>query len=150
MEDRNRFVEKRYERGYTLIETILTFTLFLTLVSLLPGLFHVLFSVDRSPLHQQEISIFFEQADKEIQGSISAEIKSNTLYLNQPNGKLVSYEQYGNRMVRKVDGKGFEIILQNIESVEFALSQTMVSMKVVSEESMFTHKSLLVQQLVNP
>lgn len=150
MEDRNRFVEKGNERGYTLIETILTFTLFLTLASFIPGLFHVLFSVDRSPLHQQEISIFFEQADKEIQGSTSAEIKSNTLYLNQPSGKIVSYEQNGRRMIRKVDGKGFEIILLNIDSAEFALSQTMVSMKVMSEGRIFTHKSLLIQQLVNP
>ncbi|WP_408006740.1 prepilin-type N-terminal cleavage/methylation domain-containing protein [Pseudalkalibacillus sp. A8] len=85
MDDRSQFVEK-HEAGYTLLEMILSLTLFLTLAALTPLMFSVIFSTSLKSLYYQEISLFFEQADKEIQGSINAETRWSRLYLIQPDG----------------------------------------------------------------
>jgi competence protein ComGF len=149
MEETDRFVEKRSEAGYTLLESMLTLILFLALISFVPGIYKVIYSTDEDVLMEQEISIFFGQAGKEIQGSLSAMIDENTLYLHQPSGKIVTYEVNQHRVIRKVDGKGFEIVLQNIEKIEFHQSHVTISMVVQSEGQTFLHKSLLIQPFLN-
>ncbi len=149
MAGRNQYVVKLDDHGVTLLETILSLILFLAFVSLVPSIYHLIFSTDGSSLHQQEVSLFFEQADKEIQGSKTAEIRSNRLYLTQPSGKLITYEKNGNRVIRKVDGRGFEIILQQIEAIDFSLLHTVVSITVDANGQSYTHKSILVQSFMN-
>ncbi|MGM7701956.1 competence type IV pilus minor pilin ComGF [Pseudalkalibacillus sp. Hm43] len=149
MTGRNQYAVKLDEQGITMLETVLSLILFLAFVSLVPSMYQLIFSTDGTSLHRQEVNLFFEQADKEIQGSTDAEISSNKLYLTQPSGKLITYEKNGNRVIRKVDGRGFEIILQRIEAIDFSLLHTVVSITVEANGQRFTHKSILVQSFLN-
>ncbi|WP_260412253.1 competence type IV pilus minor pilin ComGF [Alkalihalobacillus sp. TS-13] len=148
MEEQSQFVVK-HEGGFTLLEMIISLTIFLILAVLTPLMFSAIFSTSGQPLHHQEISLFFEQADKELQGSISAEKRWDRLYLIQPDGNEISYEKYGDRIVRKVNGAGFEIILQDIQSFRTEHDQHSVELIVQAHEGIFTHKAILIQPYLN-
>ncbi|MCF6137884.1 competence type IV pilus minor pilin ComGF [Pseudalkalibacillus berkeleyi] len=145
----NQYAGKQNERGHTLLETMLSLIILLAIVSIVPHFYFVLFSTDEQVLYAQEVGIFFEQADKELQGSISAVVQSDKLYLEQQNGTIISYETNGNRIIRKVDGKGFEVILQHVQSVTFTSTNTTVSITVQIGEQSFTHQSILYQPYAN-
>ncbi|MGP4080914.1 competence type IV pilus minor pilin ComGF [Pseudalkalibacillus sp. R45] len=148
MDEQSQFVAK-HEGGYTLLEMIISLTIFLTLAALTPLMFSAIFSTSGRPLNHQEISLFFEQADKELQGTISVEKRWDRLYLMQPDGKEISYEKYGDRIVRKVNGAGFEVILQDIQRFRAEHDQYSVELIVQAHERSFTHKAILIQPYLN-
>ncbi|WP_261129429.1 competence type IV pilus minor pilin ComGF [Bacillus sp. Marseille-Q3570] len=148
MDEKSQFVVK-HEGGYTLLEMIISLSIFLTLAALTPLMFSAIFSTSGQPLHHQEISLFFEQADKELQGSISAEKRWNRLNLMQPDGNEISYEKNGDRIVRKVNGAGFEIILQDIQSFRTENDPYSVELIVQTSDDFFTHKATLIEPFLN-
>ncbi len=128
---------------------ILSLSIFLTLAALTPLMFSAIFSTSLKTLHYQEISLFFEQADKEIQGSVHAESRWNRLYLLQSDGNEVTYEKNGERIVRKVNGKGFEIILQKVNDFKVIHTQYSVQLLIHSLDQEYEHKTILVQPYAN-
>ncbi|WP_349407772.1 competence type IV pilus minor pilin ComGF [Pseudalkalibacillus sp. SCS-8] len=143
------FVEKRNEKGYTLLECLLSLFMCMALISLMPGLFQVIFSTDEQALKHQEVALFFQQADKEIQGSASAAIFGETLYLTQQDERVVTYERIGTRVVRKVDGKGYEIILLDVTSFKAEVKEEMVELRLDMGGRTFMYNSILMLPLMN-
>ncbi|WP_257345773.1 competence type IV pilus minor pilin ComGF [Pseudalkalibacillus decolorationis] len=140
-----RFVGTQSESGYTLIEMMIGLTVFLAIASLVPTVFSVIYSTDDDTLQDQEVFLFFEQTGKEIQGSLNAYIQSGKLHLQQPDESVVTYEQYGNRIIRKVDGRGFETVLQNSSEFNIQIFTNLVEMHIQAHNQLYNHKVVLVQ-----
>ncbi|WLD92048.1 competence type IV pilus minor pilin ComGF [Alkalihalobacillus sp. AL-G] len=142
-------MEKPGIEGYTLLEMMIALSVFLTIVSLTPTVFSVIYSTNDNALHDQEVFLFFEQTGKEIQGSLDAYIQSGILYLTQTDGSTVSYEKYGDRIIRKVDGNGFETMVQNINGFSPKTSTNTVEIIIQVQGLTYSHSSLLVQPISN-
>jgi competence protein ComGF len=146
---KNPSVARRSEAGYTLFEMFIALSVFLTMVMLIPTAVDVFKSTDTKLYDEQELTLFFEQAEKEIQGSITAETKPDLLYLVQPDGSTISYEKYGSRLVRKVDGEGFEMLVQNIRGFSADATNYSVKLTLTVHGKTFTHSAVMVQPASN-
>jgi competence protein ComGF len=105
------------EQGFTLIEAVIGLSALLLLASLFPFVIRTVSPPQEEGIHPQEASLFFHQIGSEVKSAYGAKIVFNRLYLSDSTGSQISYERYGNRMIRRVDGDGHELTLQNI--VEF-------------------------------
>ena len=69
-------------------------------------------------LQKMEWEVFIAQVKKEVRMSDSMSVNGNKLYLKNK-GQTILYQQYNSNVRRRVDLKGHEIMLQNIENVKF-------------------------------
>lgn len=106
-------------KGYTLLEILIAFSIYLLIASFLvkavPLLKHCLYS-DKTP--EMEWELFLNQAKMEIRSSEKLWIEKGTLYLLN-DGRTIQYEQYGTMMRRRVDREGHEPLLLNVNDVAF-------------------------------
>jgi competence protein ComGF len=107
-------------KGFTLVEMILAFSIFLIIVSFIPISISMLYQnglVDER-LQKMEWEVFIAQVKKEVRISDRINVDNNKLYLAK-DGQTIVYESYGSNIRRKVDLKGHEIMLQNVKTVTF-------------------------------
>jgi competence protein ComGF len=110
------------ELGSTLIETLIAFFCFLTVLFLFPTIisgFHHPKHVLGSWLKPMEVQLFFEELSKEVRGCTKVVTSWNSIHLYKDNGEVVSYEKYGWKVRRRVNNRGHEIILTNIRYISF-------------------------------
>ena len=112
---------KRFNnKGFTLVEMIFAFSIFLIIASFIPISISMLYQnglVDER-LQKMEWEVFIAQVKKEIRVSDHVNVDGNKLYLKK-NGQTILYQQYNSNIRRRVNLKGHEIMLQNIKSVQF-------------------------------
>lgn len=109
----------KQNKGFTLIEVLITFSIFLIIASMFPQ-FVKLISYEAKSLHHLETSIFFQQLSNDIQKSAKICVENNILYLHQANNELVTYGYFQKRIRRQVNNKGQEMVLQNVSDVTFS------------------------------
>ena len=68
----------------------------------------------------------------------------NKLFLQKNDGQVVTFERSGNQIIRRVDEKGYEIILQHITSVTFELQSVSLRVRVVDMD-MQTHSGMITR-----
>ncbi len=107
------------EAGFTLLEVIIAFAIFLIVTSVVP---HYLKLISFDPKFNQRIetSIFFQQLAFDIQESARISVVNNTLYLQKENNKTVTYALFQHRIRRQVNHVGQEIVLQNVQKIQFS------------------------------
>jgi competence protein ComGF len=109
-------------RGFTLLEMLLSFTIFIMIASFIPLFLQLAaFPSEKNKLNLLEWEVFLQQAKIEIREASELEVKDGVLYLKNLYGQNVSYEQYNHSLRRRVDGTGHEILLKNIKSVSFQI-----------------------------
>jgi competence protein ComGF len=109
-------------RGFTLLEMLLSFTIFIMIASFIPLFLQLAaFPSEKNKLNLLEWEVFLQQAKIEIREASELEVKDGVLYLKNLYGQKVSYEQYNHSLRRRVDGTGHEILLKNIKSVSFQI-----------------------------
>ncbi|MCA1031716.1 prepilin-type N-terminal cleavage/methylation domain-containing protein [Bacillus timonensis] len=119
-------------KGFTLIETLVSMACLVVVLTLITPFLKIIF-LESSLKHQvnrMEWEIFLQQAKMEIRESTSVTIANNKLYFYQQN-QVISYEKYGDKIRRRVNGSGHEIILQEINSVTFHPLQNGIEIRVV-------------------
>ncbi|QOY36100.1 competence type IV pilus minor pilin ComGF [Anaerobacillus isosaccharinicus] len=109
----------KQNKGFTLIEVLIAFSIFLILASLFPQ-FIKLISYEAKSIHHLETSIFFQQLSSDVQKSANIYVENNTLYLLQGNNDVVTYGYFQKRIRRQVNNKGQEMVLQNVADVTFS------------------------------
>lgn len=123
-------------QGFTLIEMLLSFSIYCMLASFLPFVFSIILNMahvtDRS--QQLEFELFISQLNTELQGCEYVQVKNGKLYM-QSIGELVTYEKYGPNIRRLVQFRGHEIVLQNIKSVTFIQNQSNITILVVGNNN---------------
>lgn len=112
---------KMSKNGFTLIEMLLSFMIFLVIVFSLPLLLKVfdIWTIPKNDFSQLEWQIFTQQSKLEIRESAEIHVDDHQLRFTKFTGEIVTYELYNNKLRRQVNGRGHEILLQNIKSVRF-------------------------------
>ncbi|NMD71828.1 prepilin-type N-terminal cleavage/methylation domain-containing protein [Bacillus sp. DNRA2] len=110
----------RNNHGFTLVEMLVAFSVFTVIISFVPMM---LSTINREkPIEQKlqrlEWEIFISQIKKEIRMSQWVTITPQRLQLEK-DGEMIIYERYGTNLRRRVDNKGHEIILQQVQFFQF-------------------------------
>lgn len=129
--------------GFTLIEMLISFSIYCMLASFLPYVFSIILNMNHvtNRTQQLEFELFISQLNTELQGCDYVEVKNGKLYL-QSVGELVTYEKYGPYIRRLVQLQGHEIVLQNIKSVEFRQNQKSISISVIGNNNVLYEDQL--------
>jgi competence protein ComGF len=109
----------RKNDGFTMIELLISLLILMTTSLFVLQLFSIIHTQMRSvdKLHPKEWEVFTMQMKQEVRSSKAQDVMGNKLYLLS--GKqLSSLEQYEDKVRRRVDGMGHEVILQNISEFQ--------------------------------
>jgi competence protein ComGF len=111
----------RKEGGFTLLEMLITFSLFLMIMSFLPVMIKMTKEqqVAAVSLSKLEWDIFLQQLTFEVREGYDVECNNQQLTFTNYGQQKVTYERYGQMIRRRVAGAGHEVLLQNISSVQF-------------------------------
>ncbi|WP_336866359.1 competence type IV pilus minor pilin ComGF [Peribacillus frigoritolerans] len=111
----NPFVMLQKNDGFTMIELLFSLLILMTTSLFVLQLFSIIHTQMRSvdKLHPKEWEVFTMQMKQEVRSSKAQDIMGNKLYLLSGE-QLSSLEQYEDKVRRRVDGMGHEVILQNI------------------------------------
>ncbi|KFM99596.1 competence protein ComG [Bacillus clarus] len=127
---------KKKEAGFTLLEMMVCF-FFLSIFFLLVPRLHSLFieKAYSEELSNWEWNVFMNQVQLEFREVrlgkiILLENKGSVMRFQLSNGNVVTYENVNNNLVRKVNGRGREIVLQKISVISYELTPYMLSIHV--------------------
>ncbi|MBD8587747.1 competence type IV pilus minor pilin ComGF [Peribacillus castrilensis] len=111
----NPFVMLQKNDGFTMIELLFSLLILMTTSLFVLQLFSIIHTQMRSvdKLHPKEWEVFTMQMKQEVRSSKAQDVMGNKLYLLSGE-QLSSLEQYEDKVRRRVDGMGHEVILQNI------------------------------------
>ena len=117
---RMRNVPPLNDRGFTLLEMLLSLLTFLLIASVLPVAMRSILDdgIVESGLRRMEWEIFSSQVKKEIRSADEMTVSPEKI-LMKIDGKVILYEKYGTSMRRRVDFQGHEILMQNLSGFQF-------------------------------
>jgi competence protein ComGF len=109
------------EKGFTLVEMLVSFTLFLLIVSFFPIIIPLAkqtYNPDFS-MNEMEWEIFVNQLAMEYREAKEVRIHATTLTLKMENNQIITYERYEDKIRRRVDESGHEVVLQHIKNIMY-------------------------------
>ncbi|WP_318615994.1 competence type IV pilus minor pilin ComGF [Priestia megaterium] len=109
------------EKGFTLVEMLVSFTLFLIIVSFFPIIIPLAkqtYNPDFS-MNEMEWEIFVNQLAMEYREAKEVGIHATTLTLKTENNQIITYERYEDKIRRRVDESGHEVVLQHIKNIMY-------------------------------
>jgi|SRR4051812_392215 competence protein ComGF len=126
------FVVFSNEKAFTLIEVLIAFSIFSTIIFFMAPIFHIILNQKSMQIELQgmEWEVFCSQVTKEIATASHAEVLSGKLILTKGSDTIL-YEMYGSNLRRRVNLTGHEIILQNVSQYSFSIVNNAVKIKVV-------------------
>ncbi|WP_216831711.1 competence type IV pilus minor pilin ComGF [Alkalihalobacterium elongatum] len=109
------------ERGFTLIEVILTLTILIILVSLFPLIVRIIpvITPPTEQPHIMQVELFFNQFSMEIREAREIHVMGGRLLLYKSNGSVVSIERFGTIVRRRVNGLGHDVFLRHVSNITF-------------------------------
>ena len=120
----------RNQRGFTLISMLMT--LIIIFMSL-PLLVHVLkltaFSTNYDEISMQQFFFFLRD---EVIMATDYQVEENKLTLVSPDGGKTTFEKYQDVVVRRIDGKGHEVFVRNIDEIIFRLQSYGIKTTITS------------------
>jgi competence protein ComGF len=131
--------------GSLLVETLLSFSCFLFLISFLPFIIkgvHIPKYTNGTLMKPLEVHLFFEQLSLELRQAKSISLAQNSLILSKDNGDTVIIERYGGFIRRRVNYSGHEVMLTNVKDISFTLKTNGVTIEVVGRNGSTIEKSL--------
>ncbi|MEH7376389.1 competence type IV pilus minor pilin ComGF [Neobacillus drentensis] len=117
-----KFVGPLNEKAFTLIEVLIAFSIFTTIIFFMTPVFQIILTNKdtEASLQAMEWEVFSSQIKKEIRQSTRAEVISGRLILTKDT-ETIQYEKYGTNLRRRVNSTGHEIILQNVSQYSFTI-----------------------------
>nr|WP_275950903.1 competence type IV pilus minor pilin ComGF [Cytobacillus citreus] len=115
-----RSVKYLNNRGFTMLEMLYAFSIFLLIVSFFPLCMKYLLDNEglEARVSRMEWQVFVSQLKKELRLSEGLEVYENKVILRK-NGQNVIYEKYGTNLRRRVNYEGHEIVLQKVDTFNF-------------------------------
>lgn len=110
---------KSNQQGFTLVNTLLAFSVFLLLVAFLPMVIKTIKT--EIPAESYRTDLFFEYIQKEIVQAKQLTVSGSTLNLTMNDGSSVQFQKFNSNIRRQVNGVGNEILLQQVEIVDYEL-----------------------------
>lgn len=123
------------ERGYTLLNLLLSFLIYSIIISSLTMILHFLLANSQQPndLKPYEWELFVIQLHREMKESRNITVTESALSFTNKQGQLVNINRYQNLIRRQIGGQGHEIFLLKVQSVSFKQESSGVRIHVVSE-----------------
>lgn len=130
-------------KGYVLLEMLLSFFIFTIILSLLFTPLRLMLDrqFSEKELQDMEWELFILELKKETKMSQGIAVANNKLVL-YVDGRVVTYEKYGSNIRRRVDSTGHEVALQGINSVEFTMQKNGFQVKVTDRFAMEKETSI--------
>ncbi|AXM89836.1 competence protein comGF [Anoxybacillus ayderensis] len=124
------------EKGFTLIEILMSLTVFFIILSLLTTAFHLSWSytTKRGNFHYFEWVVFIQQAKIELRESKDVHIYGTTIQFDKWTGERVTYEKYETIIRRRVNATGHEMMLQFIQHISYEKEQTGIRIRVLTDK----------------
>lgn len=100
---------------------LVSFTLFLIIVSFFPIIIPLAkqtYNPDFS-MNEMEWEIFVNQLAMEYREAKEVGIHATTLTLKMENNQIITYERYEDKIRRRVDASGHEVVLQHIKNIMY-------------------------------
>ncbi|QHA92543.1 competence type IV pilus minor pilin ComGF [Bacillus sp. N1-1] len=120
----------RNEKGITLLELMLTLTILLAIVWVLPLLMSAAIQNSGADFQQEEARLFFHLFSKEVREATQIVRSKESIELTKKDGAIVKYERYGSSIRRRVNNTGHEIVLQEIREFTVEISGRRVMIEV--------------------
>ncbi|BCB04716.1 competence type IV pilus minor pilin ComGF [Bacillus sp. KH172YL63] len=133
--NRKKYVYPRMnDKGYTLIEAMISFTIFIMISISIPLVMKCFSTIkqDMVPPHYYEWNLFNESLRNELWGGRNVLVTSDKISFTL-NNKRISYEKYQGSVRRRVDQKGHEVVLQSVKAFKFSPVRKGVHMDVEFE-----------------
>ncbi|WP_379966325.1 competence type IV pilus minor pilin ComGF [Ectobacillus sp. sgz5001026] len=138
------FAIVKREHGFTFFEMLLCLSLLLLLAMLAPHILPKHLIATEKKFLDFEWALCLEQMQMEFREATVVKTLPNKLILQKDDGQVITFERSGNQIIRRVDEKGYEIILQHITSVTFELQS--ISLRVrVNDIDMQTHSGMITR-----
>lgn len=127
----NVFSKRINEKGFSLIECILSLLILSTILCFFPLLIKAYERIDHAISTEKDFewNLFLMELRKELRTSNGWEVTKNGLYLKSGQ-EIVVYEKYNNLIRRRVDGKGHEVVLQKIKQINFSSNKNEIILHV--------------------
>ncbi|MCP1092682.1 ComGF family competence protein [Bacillaceae bacterium OS4b] len=131
----NPFVMLQKNDGFTMIELLFSLLILMTTSLFVLQLFSIIHTQMRSvdKLHPKEWEVFTMQMKQEVRSSKVQDVMGNKLYLLSGE-QLSSLEQYEDKVRRRVDGMGHEVILQNISEFRVDKDGSVIVINITDKE----------------
>lgn len=127
-------VNIRTEEGFTLLEMLYAFALFCLLASLFPLIFQIIFHHQTEyRLQRLEWEVFINQMKKEVRIADDLYVVNNVLVLIRDDS-LITYEKYADKLRRRVNQTGHEVVLQNVKTMQFEQINHSIKLTVTDHE----------------
>ncbi|WP_078432575.1 competence type IV pilus minor pilin ComGF [Metabacillus halosaccharovorans] len=139
------------ERGYTILNLLLTFFIYIFIISTVTIVFHFLVSQSQHPkdLKPFEWELFVIQLHKEIKESSDVVVNETNITFKNKHGQQISINKYKNLIRRQVGGLGHEIMLLKVKTATFRQNESGFELAVVSEAGKsYTHIFRSYKELV--
>lgn len=127
------------EKGFTLLEALVSFSVVLIITAFLPILFQTIhtFVKEEKGIHPLELEVFNQQAKMEIRTAKSVTTTGKVLTIRNRNNQSITYEKYQGNIRRRVNGTGHEIMLQNVKDVVFVQARNGAILFITGDEGDF-------------
>jgi len=136
------------QKGFTLIETVLTFFYFILLVSFFPVLVTSLFEpVRTTSMEPIEVQLFFHELYTDLSIASNVSITRNGFIFDTPYQQRVSYDMYHHLIRRQVQGKGHDVRLQHVSSMDIKQTAYYLTVKVTGKDGEEYEKTFLYKQI---
>ncbi|MEH7380012.1 competence type IV pilus minor pilin ComGF [Bacillus sp. JJ1533] len=131
------------EKGFTFVEMLVTFSILLVILSFITPFLGVVFRDNGEQFNKLEWQILIQQMKMEIReaSEISVLSEESVSFYNAA-GDVVSFEKYTDKIRRRVNNKGHELLLQHITDVTFEPRTNGFFISVVSVDGE-TYKALI-------
>ncbi|MCM3002457.1 competence type IV pilus minor pilin ComGF [Priestia koreensis] len=122
------------QKGFTLLEMLISLSLFSFLIAFQPLLMNLIkqFHQADETIELQEWEIFIQQLTFDLREATEFRIQEQKLLLITKDNLAVTYERYGNKARRQVDGRGHEIVLQGIKTIVFSRSTAGITVATIA------------------
>ena len=131
------------EKGFTLVEMLVTFSILLVILSFISPFFGVVFRENNEQFNKLEWQILIQQMKMEVREASKITVsKNNSVSFINASGESVSFEKYNDKIRRRVNGKGHEVLLQQITGVIFESKRNGFFISVVTVDGK-THQAII-------
>ncbi len=117
--------------GFTLIEALISILIMSSIIFLLFNFLLLLKSNINYDKNRSSYTTSIIHIKEDFLESKEYEIKKGNLFLNKYNNEEVSYIFDNNRLIRKVNNKGYEIMLSDVKEVSFQKENNIIYLNVL-------------------
>ncbi len=132
LEERRGSVKRLNNSGFTMAEMLLSLSLFCLLASLFPLFVAMILHQEpaKERIQHMEWELFLSQLKKEVHGCDFVVVANHRLVLAK-DGEQISFQKIGQQLRRQKNFQGNEIVLQNLQSVNFHAKGKKVTVEAV-------------------